>query len=866
MNALLAMVLVAGATPSKSVVLRHATVMPASKPTIPDGAVVITNGKIAAVGPSASTPSPVGAEEIDLHGAFVTPGIIDVHSHLGVYASPSTTASDDGNEATNPVTSDVNAESSFWPQDPGLRRAVAGGVTSALILPGSANLIGGRGFPIKMRFAATASGWRFPGAKDGLKMACGENPKRVYGKKSGPSTRMGNVAGYRTAFAQAKDYAAKWDELREKQKKDPKTAGAPPPRDLKMETLADVMAGKILVDVHCYRADDMDDMLRVADEFGFQVRAFHHALEAYKIRDELVKRGVAVATWADWWGFKMEAYDGIQQNAGLVFQAGGRVAIHSDSAIGGQRLNQEAAKAMFRAREAGIQISEDDAIKWLTVNPAWILGMDEQTGSLDVGKMADVVVWNRDPFSSYARAMRTYVDGELVYDSDHGPANVSDFELGTFEQQAAMQTAKPAKVPELPRCDGNSSACAKPLEAPEAKCVAIQNATLLVDGEAHANGQVIVEGTKISRVDLTPKPVPAGCTSVDAGGRVLAPGFIDPWSALGLVEVSLEESAVDIGPKGDAAKEPVHAALEAAPSIDPHSTLFPVARGGGVTSAVVAPDTLLLEDGSPVLIAGRAAWISTDGSVTRNDAALMIRLGQGARDALGMPRGAALDRLRAVFDDARFVQKHRADIDANKSRALAAPLRELLALQPALEGKQTVLLYADRASDILGALALAKEFKLKLVIAGGAEAWEVAPELEAANVPVIVDPTQNLPSSFEQRGSRNDSAALLNAAGVKVLIGVGTDPHFERNAAQLAGNAVAWGLPHAAAMQSLTSNVADAFGLPAGKLAPGARADLVLWSGDPLDVSSHPVAMWLAGKPASLASRQDALLHKYAGK
>ena len=419
------------------VALRGATVMTAAGNVYAHGVVVLKDGKVLAVGPE-GTPLPADAQVVDVTGKFVTPGLIDAHSHVGVYPAPATSGNDDGNEATAPNTAEVQAYHSFWPQDPQLWRALQGGVTSALILPGSANLFGGRGFSIKLKPGGrTAADFRFPGAKDVLKMACGENPKRVYGvgRKQAPSTRMGNVAGYRSAWIAAAEYRRR----QEAWAKGDHKAGDPPLRDLKLETLAGVLAGDILVENHCYRADELAVMIELSHEFGYKIRAFHHALEAYKIRDVLAREGIAVATWADWWGFKMEAYDGIPQNAALVASVpGGRAIIHSDSADGMQRLNQEAAKAMYAGRAAGVEVSEDEALRWVTANPAWALGVEDRTGTLEVGKMGDVVVWSGSPFSVYARAERVYVDGALAYDrGDRTTWPKSDFELGQVEAEVA---------------------------------------------------------------------------------------------------------------------------------------------------------------------------------------------------------------------------------------------------------------------------------------------------------------------------------------------------------------------------------------------------------------------------------------------
>ena len=404
------------------VLIKNATIMTATGQTIANGSILLRDGRIVAVG--AAVVAPADAVVVDASGKFVTPGIIDDHSHLGVYAAPGTDAESDGNEATNPVTPEVWAEHSFWPQDPQIPLAIAGGITTIQALPGSANLIGGRSAVLKLIPARTVQEMKFPGAPYGLKMACGENPKRVY-RNRGPSTRMGNMAGYRAAFIQAEGYRDKWDKWNTTHQ------GDPPARDLKLETLAEVLRGHILVQNHCYRADEMAQMLDLGHEFGFKIRSFHHAVESYKIADLLAREGTAVSVWADWWGFKEEAMDGIHENAALNQAAGVRVIIHSDSPSGIQRLNQEAGKAMYAGQRAGIAITEDQALRWITANPAWALGIDSIVGTLEPGKMADVVVWSADPFSVYAKALQVYNDGWLVFDRNdpaHQPR--TDFELG----------------------------------------------------------------------------------------------------------------------------------------------------------------------------------------------------------------------------------------------------------------------------------------------------------------------------------------------------------------------------------------------------------------------------------------------------
>ncbi|MGE5564080.1 MAG: amidohydrolase [Bacillota bacterium] len=412
--------------PGVLTVVRHATVFTGDGQRIDNGTVIFGDGVIKAVG-GPELASPAGAVEIDGTGKFVSPGIIDIHSHLGDYPSPGVQANSDGNELTDPVHPDVWAEHSVWPQDPGFSRAlVNGGVTTLQILPGSGNLFGGRSVVLKNVPGRTVQEMKFPGAPYGLKMACGENPKRVYGSKGKmPQTRMGNIALARETWMEAVAYKKKWDDYYAH-------GGKMPDRDASMDTLKGVLEGKILIQNHCYRADEMANMIDMSREFGYHIAAFHHAVEAYKIADLLRENGICAVMWADWYGFKMEAYDAIPENIALVQNAGACAMVHSDDPNGIQRLNQEAAKAMGAGIRAGIpNLSEAVAWQWLTANPARALGIFDRTGSLTPGKMADLVLWNGDPFSSYSRPERVWIDGAEMYDAnDPHKRPVSDFELG----------------------------------------------------------------------------------------------------------------------------------------------------------------------------------------------------------------------------------------------------------------------------------------------------------------------------------------------------------------------------------------------------------------------------------------------------
>ncbi|KGJ93055.1 amidohydrolase [Colwellia psychrerythraea] len=413
---------------TESTLLTNATILTGTGERLNNTDILFVNGKVAQVGENLSAEQ---ATVIDVKGKWITPGIIDVHSHLGVYPNPEVESHSDGNEMTSANTSEVWAEHSVWPQDPAFQAARAGGITSLQILPGSANLFGGRGVTLRNVPSETMQGMKFSGAPYGLKMACGENPKRVYGsRKVLPSTRMGNVAGYRSAWLAATEYKRAWD----KYDRDYSAGENPeaPKRDLALDTLMGVLEGEILIHNHCYKAEEMAVMIDLSNEFNYHSGTFHHAIEGYKIADLLAANGNCAAMWPDWWGFKMEAYDMVEENVAIVDAVKNSCAVvHSDSATTIQRLNQEAAKVMYRANENGFALKEEDAIKWITANAAKSLGINDEVGSLEAGKNADVVVWNMNPFSVYAKAEQVFIDGAKVFDRlDEKYQAKSDFLLG----------------------------------------------------------------------------------------------------------------------------------------------------------------------------------------------------------------------------------------------------------------------------------------------------------------------------------------------------------------------------------------------------------------------------------------------------
>ena len=421
---------------SGKVLITNANILTGQGDSILDASILIDQNKIVAVGKDLDSSD---ATVVDAEGKWVTPGIIDIHSHMGVYPAPSLRSNSDGNEATSPTTPHVWAEHSVWTQDPQYTLALKGGITSFHVLVGSANLIGGRGVTLKNVRSRTVQGMKFPNAPYSLKMACGENPKRVYGgRNSEPSTRMGNVAGYRNAWIEAQAYQRRLKEYAEKSE-EAKEMSYSPSRDLGLETLVGVLEGDILVQMHCYRGEEMAVMLDVAKEFDYKITTFHHAIEAYKVADILAQNSVCAAMWADWWGFKNEAFDMVWENTAIVDQAEdktGCAIVHSDSAVDIQRMNQQAAKALAAGQKAGLDINKERAIQWITLNPAIALGIGDQVGSIEPGKMADIVIWSHDPFSVYSRAEKVFIDGHLKFDIDDPSSfDRTDFDLGIIDPE-----------------------------------------------------------------------------------------------------------------------------------------------------------------------------------------------------------------------------------------------------------------------------------------------------------------------------------------------------------------------------------------------------------------------------------------------
>jgi imidazolonepropionase-like amidohydrolase len=426
---------VAAVAAGGDIVIRNAKILTVTKGSL-DGSILIRNGKIAEVGPNVTAPA--GARVIDAGGQFVMPGIIDCHSHIATEAV---------NEGSVSVSSMTGIEDTVNPEDIGIYRALAGGVTTANILHGSANAIGGKNVVIKMRWGKDAPEILLDGAMPGIKFALGENPKRRGGSDSGiatrlryPATRMGVEDVIREAFTDARAYKATLDDYKARAAKGERVI--PPRRDLKLEPLVEVLEGKRFVHAHCYRADEILMLLRVADEFGFKIRTLQHVLEGYKVAKEIKEHGAGASTFSDWWSYKVEAYDAIPYNAALMHKKGVLVSLNSDDAEMMRHLNQEAAKSV---RYGGL--TDDEALALITINPAKQLAIDSRVGSIEVGKDADLVIYDKHPLSNYAKVQKVFIEGEMYFERDK---DMSDRAVREARRKQLMEKQKAAATPARP--------------------------------------------------------------------------------------------------------------------------------------------------------------------------------------------------------------------------------------------------------------------------------------------------------------------------------------------------------------------------------------------------------------------------------
>jgi len=856
-----------------SVLITGATILTAdpARERIEDGSILIVDGRIEALGTDLEAPD--GVRVVDASGRFAIPGIVDCHSHAAIRGGI--------NEWTRSITCEVTIEDEIDPDDVNLYRALAGGATASRLLHGSANAIGGRHEVIKHRWGLPAPGLVMRGAPRGVKFALGENPRRVnWGDRSGsryPNTRMGVETVYRRAFEAARRYADGWAAYERG-----RAAGLsldPPRRDLRLEALAGILDGSIGVHSHCYRADEILMLIRIAEDYGFGIRTFQHVLEGYKVAAEIAAHGAGGSTFADWWAYKVEAYDAIPYNAALMHEAGVVTSINSDSAEHLRRLHLEAAKCVkYGGMSAG------DALRTVTLYPAMQLGIDDRVGSLAVGKDGDVAIFSHDPFDVRTRCEMTFVDGELYFERRAGTYDdwIGEVRRRVLDAQDALAASgggEPAGT--NGGTDGGEAARAVPdlsvLALPEAGTRAPSTPPrppapplALVGGTVHTmdaagvieEGTVLVRDGRVERVgrDLA---VPDGYTRVDASGRHVWPGLICAGTSLGLGEIGAVAATIDRAEIGG-----VQPDVRAATAYHPDSAHIPVARVNGVTSALVVPS-----GGS---ISGQASLLALEGWTTsealvRDPLALRIDAPRTRRDPdsktpLAERVEESWSEIRAWLEDAREYARLAA---AAAERDGPGPEYDprLAALAPYAYGRAPILVEANAPDEIADTLDFAREQGLQVVVTGGREAWKVADRLAIEDVPVLIGPVLTLPGRHDPYDATYANAAVLHRAGVRFAFRnrrAGTVRNMPYDAAM----AVAHGLPESAALEALTIGAARILGADdvLGSLAPGKRADLIVTDGSPLQILTRVEELVIGGRRVALTSRHTDLYERYRSR
>jgi imidazolonepropionase-like amidohydrolase len=860
------------------IALRGGTVYTITKGTIPNGTVVIRDGKIAAIGASVTIPS--DAQVIDVTGKHVTPGIIDAHSHI---------ANDSINEGGTTVSSMVGMHDVLDPTDVSIYRDLAGGLTTANILHGSANPIGGKNVVIKLRWGAkTPEELVFEGAMPGIKFALGENPKDIrLGQSSGPqrypATRMGVEYVIRDAFTRAKAYQKAWKDYEKAKAANPD--GIPPRRDLQLETLVEILEGKRLVHAHCYRADEILMLIRLAEEMGFKIATFQHVLEGYKVAKEIAAHGAGASTFADWWGYKIEADDAIPHNAAIMVRKGVLVSINSDSAEHARRLNTEAGKTM---RWGGL--NEDEALALVTINPARQLRIDNRVGSLEVGKDADIAVWTHHPLSTYTTADRVYIDGRLYYDRKADEQRITELQKEKAALAAAERGARGTAPSSQPQDNGDASetssrtaAAATPASGalevlprqqgqPTGAVLAITNAHIVpVTSAPIEKGTIVIRGNRIEALGANVQ-VPPGAKVIDAKGGHVYPGFINARTTIGIGEDGVR-GYDDISEMHDWSQQ-----LRTRVAYHSESDTIAVARGTGVTTVGVAP--------TGGIMSGELAVMNLDGwtweeATLRPSAGIAFNFpalggGGGGRGGRG-GRGGGGESADRTYDDIRRERDRRVDevvrvLDQARAYAKAGENRtrdwELEALVPIVEKKLPLLVNVTREQDIKDAVAFADRANVSIILSGAIESNYAAQLLREKNIPVILGNVLAMPSRPDGfHASTYQLAGQLARAGVKFAFSSGDNQNVRLVPFQ-AGMSVAWGLDRDAAIRALTIDAAQILGVAnrIGSLEPGKDANLFISTGDPLEVRSQVTHIVIEGKDVGTDSKHEALYRKYIAR
>ncbi len=864
------------AQPTPVLAIRGATILTITNGTVPNGTVLVRDGKIAAVGPDVQVPP--GADVVDATGKYLTPGIIDAHSHI---------AAESINEGGTTVSSMTNVLDILDPTDVNIYRDLAGGCTMANVLHGSANPIGGTNSVIKLRWGKTrVEDLLFDGAVPGLKFALGENPKRPgsgqgRGPRRYPATRQGVEFVIRDAFTRAQAYQKAWADHRAR-----RAAGetlVEPRRDLQLEPLVEVLEGKRLVHAHAYRADEMLMLIRLAEEMGFKVASFEHTNEGYKVAKELAAAGVVASSFADWWGYKEEVIDSTPYSPAIMTKKGVTVAITSDSAEHARRLNLEAAKAI---KWGGL--TEDEALRMVTINAAKSLRVQDRVGSIEVGKDADLVIWTKHPLSTYTTVERTYIDGQLYYDRKTDEARIADLErekAALVAAEAAAAKGKPGDA-EKPKEKAGAEPAAgspqgglvaappppKPAPAPrEGAVVAITNARIHpVTSPTIPRGTILVWGRYIVAVGPDVQ-VPAGAQVLDVKGADVYPGWIDAFSTLGIVEPGPGGWYNDVAEMLD---DNAHLRTRVAYKAD--SDAIAIARTNGVTSAAIVPAGGTLGGDIPMMNLDGWTW---EEATVRPAIGMVLRFpGLGGGGGSGGGAGGGSAARERTYDDLKKERDKRLDeiaalFDHARAYAKAGPDRTvdwaLEALGPIVSGRQPLVVATRSDADIREAIAFAERLQVRLIVAAGPEAALAAPLLAEKKVPVILTGILTTPSRDDQFHTASYQApAVLAKAGIDFVISSGGDTTNVRLLPYEAAMAVAWGLDRDEAIRALTIRPAELLGVSdvMGSLEPGKLANLVIATGDPLEIRTVVTHVFINGRDVGVSDRHRELYEKWMGR
>jgi imidazolonepropionase-like amidohydrolase len=805
-----------------NLLITHATIMTGTGDVLEDASILIRDGKIAGIGKELNADE--GMTVIDASGKCIIPGIIDTHSHIMISGGV--------NESTLSIVPEVSIEDVVRTDDLAEYRALAGGVTTARLLHGSANVIGGQDGVVKLKFGKSAEEHLLQDNPQGVKFALGENVKANTSRF--PNTRLGVEATLERAFLEAIDYRRRWMGF-EKLRKDSENPDSllPPRRDYRLEALADIVNHEKFIHSHCYRADEILMLLRVASDLGIRVWSLQHVLEGYKIAPEIKEHGASCSTFADWWAYKVEAYDAIPQNAALLNEAGINSVIKSDDAELIRHMTKEAAKTIRYGN-----MPEAAALQAITRNSARELGIEDRIGTLEVGKDGDLAIFNAHPFHAFARCDMTVIEGDIYFDR----AQASTAVLPEVDEKAEPLT--PIKI-----LSAEERPAPLDLLSSESGKYVLLNAHLHpVSGPDIAKGTLIIEDGKITALGAEVDYQEVGAKVIDLNGLHVYPGLIDAGTTLGLTEIGRVKETSDYSESGD-----FQADLRAGVGINPDSELIPVSRAGGITTILAQPKS--------GLISGQASLIKLHGWTTPQ---MTIDLEAALR--INWPRGEnekKIESLNDFFAEAEVYRDAKVTALKKEQAILKDPRYE--AMLPYLAGEKPVLIEAHARKEIVEAVTFAEEHQLKLILGGAGDAWKVAEELRKRDIPVILGPVMERPlESWDPYDAPYANAGRLHAAGVRFCIR-SDDASNSRNAPFEAARAVAFGLPSEIGLRAVTLSAAEILGLDQelGSLDVGKRATLIVTDGSPLQHTAQIHGVFIDGQPYRPESRQTKFYERY---